>query len=143
VKLSWAIIGRIALPVVVGICVLGASGCGGEDTIWAVELTSPDGRWLATADTVETSGFGTGDIETDVFLKWTKGSKPPEHILGFVHDPKSASKTINLSMKWEDPTHLEVTFDGHATVDLEVVKYGNVDILLQNLSKIPNSTPLR
>jgi hypothetical protein len=143
VKLSWATIGKIALAVVVGVCVLGASGCSGEDTIWAVEVPSPDGRWLATADTVETSGFGTGDIETDVFLKWTKGSKPSEHILGFVHDPKSASKTINLLMKWVEPTHLEVTYDGHATVDLQVVKYGDVDISLQDLSKMPNSTPPR
>jgi hypothetical protein len=117
---------------------LGASGCRGEDTIWTAEAPSPDGRWLASASTVETSGFGTGDIETDVFLKWTKDSKSPEHLLGFVHDPKSVSKTINLSMKWDSPSHLEVTYDGHATVDLQVVKYGDVDISLRDVSKEPN-----
>lgn len=137
-EFSRATIGKIAAAVVVGICVLGGSGCSGEDTLWSVEVPSPDGRWLATAETVETSGFGTGDIETGVDLKWTKGSKPPEHILAFVHDPKSTSKTINLPMKWVDPTHLEVTYDGHATVDLQVVKCGDVDISLQVLSKMSN-----
>jgi hypothetical protein len=124
-----------------GICFLGAFGCAGEDTIWATEASSPDGRWLARARTVETSGFGTGDIETDVYLKWTKGSKPPKAILGFIHDPKSQSKTIDLSMKWVTPSHLEVTYNGHASVDLQVVKYGDVSISLRDLSSAATSTP--
>ena len=113
------------------ICLVGASGCSGQDTIWTTETPSPDGRWLATADTVETSGFGTGDIETDVYLKWTKASKSPEHILGLVHNPNSTSKTNHLSLKWLDATHLEVTYDGDGTVDFQVVKLGDVYISLQ------------
>ena len=42
-------------------------------------------------------------------------------------------------MKWVAPTHLEVTYDGHATVNLQVVRYGDVDISLRDLSKEPNS----
>jgi hypothetical protein len=120
--------------VILGVCILGSSSCSTEDTIWTAEAPAPDGRWVASARTVETSGFGTGDIETDVFLKWAKDSKTPEHILGFVHDPRSVSKTINLSMMWVTPSHLDVTYDGHATVDLQVVKYGDVDISLRDLS---------
>lgn len=144
-KSSWAIIGKIGATVVVGACLLAASGCGGEDEIWTANAPSPDGRWLATASTVETSGFGTGLIQTDVFLKWTKGSDSPEHILGLVDDGWSTSKTNNLSMNWVAPTHLDVSYDGLATVDLQVVKYGDVDISLrdlsqQDLSKVPDRT---
>jgi hypothetical protein len=37
-------------------------------------------------------------------------------------------------MIWVTPSHLDVTYDGHATVDLQVVKYGDVDISLRDLS---------
>jgi hypothetical protein len=134
-------VGMLILLVTAGICFLGATGCGGEDTTWTTEAPSLDGRWLASARTVETSGFGTGDIETDVFLKWTKDSKPPEHILGFIHDPKSQSKTIDLSMKWVTPSHLEVAYNGHATVDLQVVRYGDVDISLRDSTDIEVPSP--
>jgi len=140
VTVILSVIQVLILVVTVGLPMLGLLGCRGEDTIWTREATSPDGRWQASARTVETGGFGTGDIETDVFLKWTKDSKPSEHILGFVHDPKSVSKTINLSMTWVTPSHLDVSYDGHATVDLQVVKYGDVDISLRDLSKMPNDT---
>jgi hypothetical protein len=138
-KSPWGTIGKIGAAVVFGICLLSALGCGGEDEIWTANATSPDGRWLATASTLETSGFGTGAIQTDVFLKWTKGSNSPEHVLGFVHGGKSDSKTINLSMNWVAPTHLDVTYDGSATVDFQVVKLGDVDISLRDLSKVPNT----
>jgi hypothetical protein len=143
VKSSWATIGKIGAAVVVGICLLAASGCGGEDEIWAANAPSPDGRWLATASTVETSGFGTGDIETVVSLEWTKGSrwgsKSSQDILVFAHNGESTSKTIHLSMNWVAPTHLDVIYDGSATVELQVVKYGDVDISLRDLSKVPNT----
>lgn len=141
-KFSHAIIGKIGVTLIVGISALCASGCGGEDTIGETSVPSPDGRWVASAETLETSGFGTGAINTDAYLKWAKGSDSPEHILGFVHGPNSTSKTINLSMKWVSRTHLDVTYDGSATIDFQVVKYGDVDISLEVLSKVPNG-PLR
>jgi hypothetical protein len=127
---------RLILLVTAAICFMGSFGCRGEDTIWTAEESSPDGRWLASARTVETSGFGTGDIETDVYLKWTRSSKPAVAVLGFVHDPRSQSKTIDISMKWITPSHLDVTYAGHARVDFQVVKYGDVDISLRDLSSI-------
>lgn len=113
---------------------LGASGCGGVDTIWSTQLRSPDGRWLAIAETVENSGFGTGSVETSVDLKWTDGSESPKDILVLIHDPYSTPKTLNLSMKWVTPSHLDVTYSGKASVALQVVKYGDVDISLHGPS---------
>lgn len=121
------------------IVALGVLGCGGENTIWSTQLKSPDGRWLASAETVETGGFGTASLVTNVYLKWTNGSQSPENILVLVHDPNSASGTINLSMKWVTPSHLDVSYDGHARVDFQVVKDGDVDISLHDLSKLRNS----
>ena len=37
---------------IIGICFLGASGCGGEDTIWETEVSAPDGRWVGVARAV-------------------------------------------------------------------------------------------
>ena len=117
----------------IGVCAF-ATGCNGSDTIWSGEARSPDGRWLAAAETVETSGFGTGDITTIVTLKWVKGSDKPENILVFAHDGSSATKTIRLCMYWVTPSHLEVTYDGHPRVDFQVVKDGDVEISLREIS---------
>jgi hypothetical protein len=122
--------------IIVGVCALGSSGCRrvGVQTIWSAEARSPDGRWLASARTEQHGGFGTAGVETDVYLKWINGSHRPEVVLVFFHDPTSQSRTINLSMKWVTPSHLDVTYNGHARIDFQVVKYGNIDISLRDLS---------
>lgn len=123
------------LPLVVFVIVI---GCGPSGTIWSAEARSPDGRWLASAETVQAGGFGTGITTTDVKMKWTKGSDRPETILVFIHDPKSVPDTIHLSMNWIAPSHLEVAYDGHPRIDFQVVKYGDVDISLRDLSVAPD-----
>jgi hypothetical protein len=115
-------------------------GCGADETIWSAEARSPDGRWLARAQTVQTGGFGTGITTTDVNLKWIKGSDRPETILVFVHDPRSVPDAIHLSMNWVTPSHLEVTYDGHPRMNFQVVKYGDVEISLRDLSKATTNT---
>ena len=115
-------------------------GCGAGETIWSAEARSPDGHWLATAQTVQTGGFGTGVTTTDVNLKWIKGSDRPETILVFVHDPRSVPDTIHLSMNWVTPSHLEVTYDGHPRMNFQVVKYGDVEISLRDLSNTTTNT---
>jgi hypothetical protein len=132
--------GRVSL-LIIGVCIL-LSGCRrvGVQTIWSAEARSPDEHWLASARTEQRGGFGTAGVETDVYLKWINGSKPPEAVLVFFHDPTSQSDTINLSMKWLTPSHLDVSYNGHPRVDFQVVKYGDVDISLRDLSseKIDN-----
>jgi hypothetical protein len=128
--------------VIVGICLLGI-GCQDVATIWSAEARSPDGNWLASAHTEQHGGPGTAGVETIVYLSRTNVSKPPEAVLSFFHDPSLASqsgKTIDLSMKWPAPTHLEVTYDGHATLGLQVVKYYGVDISVRDLSRETTST---
>jgi len=69
------------------------------------------GSWLVSSRTLENAEFGTGAYITDVYLKRTNAPKPPQLILSFWHDPYLASPqsgaTINLTMKWATPRHLE------------------------------------
>jgi hypothetical protein len=115
-------------------------GCGAGETIWSAEARSPDERWVASAQTVQTGGFGTGVTTTDVSLKWIKSSDRPETILVFVHDPSSLPNTIDLSMNWVTSSHLEVTYDGHPRINFQVVKYGDVEISLRDISKATTNT---
>ena len=102
---------------------------------------SPDGYWLATAKTELHGGFGTAGVVTSVYLKRTNGSSPAVEILGFFHDARDVSNTINLTMNWTTPTHLDVTYNGRAGVDLQVVKFAGVEISLRVLSAKTTDSP--
>jgi hypothetical protein len=137
---------RSILLVIVGVCVLGSGGCGDGETTWTAQARSPDGNWLASARTVENGGFGTGAAQTIVYLKQTNVSSPPEAILSFFHDASPASQpggTIHLTMRWETPSRLEVTYDGHANLSFQVVKYGGIDISVRDLSSVEARSPDR
>jgi hypothetical protein len=120
---------------ILGLCVLGV-GCQNVATTWSTEAPSPDGLWLATARSQQVGGAGTAYDGTSVYLKWTKGSQPPTHVLGFSHH----YATMNLKMEWVTPTHLEVTYGpsarpgDHVSLDFQVVKCAGIDISVRDLS---------
>jgi hypothetical protein len=58
--------------------------CNGSETTWTAESRSPDGKIIATARSVENSGFGTGGGGTTVFLNWTTGSQPATEIFDHI-----------------------------------------------------------
>jgi hypothetical protein len=128
---------RVAVTAaVISACVL-AFGCPEVATIWSAQSRSPDGLWLASAHTKQHGGPGTAGVETIVHLKRTNVSETPQAILTFLHDPSLASQsgeTINLNMKWVTPKRLEATYTGHADLELQVVKYGGIDIWVRDLS---------
>jgi hypothetical protein len=132
---------RATLFIAIGVCVLGISCQREGDTTWSAEARSPDGLWIAAARTVENGGFGTGSIQTSVYLKRTNVSTPPETVLSFFHDASPGGRTIHLTMNWETPSHLEVTYDGHANLGLQVVKYGGIDISVRDLSSAEVVSP--
>jgi hypothetical protein len=101
-------------------------------TIWSAEVRSPDGHWLATAQTIQHFGPGAAGIETKVYLKFL--SNTPTQILEFFHDGNDASRTINLTMKWATPSHLDVTYNGLASLDFQAVKCGGVEISVKVVS---------
>jgi len=136
--------------IIVGISALGV-GCQKAPTIWSAEVRSPDGLWLASADTVQNGGFGSAAIQTSVYLKRTDVSQRRTEVLGFwcegpaprpyvLDNVANKGGTINLTMKWVTPSHLEVTYNGRARVDFQVVKYAGIDISVRDLSSATTGT---
>jgi hypothetical protein len=113
---------------VIGGCL---AGCRDYATTWSAEASSPDGQFIATAESVQNSGPGTAYDWTAVYLRQS-GQKPTE-ILGFSHQ----YATINLQMKWLDRKHLEVTYGpsrmpgDSVTVDFQAVRFAGIDIELR------------
>jgi hypothetical protein len=114
------------------------AGCS-PPTIWfSEEAKSPDGMWIAYARTVENSGFGTGAVVTDVYLKRTTFAASSMAILSLTHDhnlPSQSGKTIHLTMAWQPSNRLEVAYDGHADIGFQVVKLSNITIVLRDRSR--------
>jgi hypothetical protein len=144
-----AAIRRATLLLTIGLCVLG-TGCRNAPIIWKAEARSPDGLWTASARTVQNGGFGTDSLNTVVYLKQTNRSGPPTEVLEFscrgpaprpyVLDQANAGGTINLTMKWVTPSHLEVTYDNLPDLDFQVVKFGGIDISAVDLSSETTKT---
>ncbi len=118
-----------ALPLLIFVVTVLLLGCGPKTT-WSAEAKSPDGLWLATAQSEQWSGPGNASDGTFVYLRWTKGSEPQTEILAFDHQ----YATMNLNMKWLTPTHLDVSYGPSArlgdqiNLDFQVVKMGGITI---------------
>jgi hypothetical protein len=139
--------GRICLAILIFAIAASISGCR-TPVIWRAEAPSPDGTWVASVRTEQNGGFGTDSIATVVSLRRpdrTVNSGKPLEILVFdcpgpaakayELDDANAGGTIHLTMKWVAPRRLAVSYDGRATVDLQVVKFSDVEISLQDTSK--------
>jgi hypothetical protein len=130
-----SLVGKSVLLLILGICVL-VSSCDGPRTSWSAESRSPDGKMIARASTVQTSGIGTGNPGTFVYLNWTTGSQSPTMVLAF-HEGPDEPGGMNVGMNWLGPTHLELTYKGHRSLDFQAVKCDGIDISVRDLS---NST---
>lgn len=111
------------------------SGCGGVPTTTVTARSkSPDGGFIAQAETSEANGIGVGDIGTEVDLNWTTGSQKATPILYFLDgaDPRTTKKTVSLI--WRDSSHLEIDYIGPRTIDFQAVKCHGVSIAVRDLS---------
>jgi hypothetical protein len=117
----------------IAVALLACIGCR-EPVTWSRELRSPDEKWIATAKTVEHSGFGTGGAETTVEIKRSDGSASPERVLAFA----DAGSDIALDMHWDGPSHFVVIYKANPVVlYFQVVKTSGVDISVQDISPKP------
>lgn len=132
---------KLTALMLLGTWIFGA-GCGSSNTIWREDLRSPDGLWLASADAVQNGGFGSASIQAQVYLEKSNGSKPRKEVLGFSCEGPAARPyvldnvankggTIDLEMKWVSPSHLEVTYNGQASINLQVPNYDGVEVSLK------------
>ena len=118
------------LLLILEICV-SLSGCEGPKEIWSAESRSPDGKMIATAHSIQTSGIGTGDPGTFVYLNWTTGSQSPTIVLALGLNELDST---NVEMKWLTPKHLELTYKGPRTIDFQAVKCHGIDISVRDVS---------
>ena len=109
-------------------------GCRNSMTIWSSESMSPDSKWIATAKSVEHRGPGNNDLETMVALKRADNTGESTEVLGFFHDPNLVTNSIDLRMKWLDPSHLEVSYSNHPRVYYRLPRVVDVEITTQDLS---------
>ncbi len=144
---------RPAFLILVGLCLLGVN-CG-PSTVWEEKVASPSGSWIATAKTEQNGGPGNDWIITEVFLEYANMAETRREVLAFscegavphpytLDNKANAGGTIDLTMKWLTPTHLEVTFNGSAggTLEFQAVKYHEIDISVRDVSsKEINSSP--
>jgi hypothetical protein len=127
----------------IGVCVF-AFGCKDAGTkIWSADSPSPDRNWVASANTKQWSGPGTAYVATSVYLKPPDGSKPAVEILEFASDSALPSGITNVEMNWLTPSHLEITYMGHATLNFQVVKFAGIDISVRDISTEAIDTPIK
>jgi hypothetical protein len=120
------------LLTIFGVCVL-TFGCGiACAVIWSAESRSPNGHYLASASTEQCSGPGNAFVGTTVYLK--QDSQAPVQILGLTNESAYPSGTTTVGMNWLTTSHLELTYKGHATIDVQVVKCAGIDISVRDLS---------
>lgn len=136
-------VGSLAMACLLAFSFCGLLGCRDSKTTLLTEARSPDGRWVASAFETENGGPGTAGLYTEVYLKQTDVRQAPTEILGFsVGGLASQEGALNLTMKWQSPSHLEVAYNGHAgTAYFQVVKCAGVDIMTRDLSVETNNQP--
>ena len=128
---------KLAALLIISLCLL--TGCKNSERTWSAEAKSPDGKIVATAETLEPGGWGTGaPAETYVSLNWTSGSQNSTQIFSFNDGPNEPG-CMNIGMTWLTPRHLELTYKGHPSIDFEAVKWQEVVMSARNLSTTANS----
>jgi hypothetical protein len=130
------------------IVLISITSCGNKRdlTVWAAQVPSPDLQWIASADTVQNGGFGSGGISTSVYLTRAGSRGSPIEVLTFSCDgpmPRPyvldnvANKggSIGLTMKWISPSHLHVVYEDHPQLAFQAVKLAGIDITIENSSE--------
>jgi len=116
-----------------GLCLL-MTGCNNTERAWSAQAKSPDGRYIVIAETLRPGGWGTGaPAQTTVDLNYTSGHQSSAEILTFVGGPEEPDG-MNVGINWLSPTHLELTYKGHPTVEFQAVKCRGVDIVTRGVN---------
>ena len=138
----------VALLCLISVVLVSVTSCGDKRdlTVWTAQVPSPDLQWIASADTVQNGGFGSGGISTSVYLARDCSRESPIEVLAFSCDgplPRPyvldnvANKggSIGLTMKWITPSHLHVVYEGHPQLAFQAVKLAGIDITIENRSE--------
>jgi hypothetical protein len=140
---------RALIPAILCALIL---GCGTRDdaVVWKEQTKSPDGLWLATADTIQNGGPGNAEIHTTVFLQHESTKDAPQEIFvaecdGPMPHPYALDNNANkggcigLSMAWVTPKHLRLTYETRqgTHVLFQVAKLSDVEITIESVGRGP------
>ena len=115
------------------IAFVGVTSCTNSEQTWSAEARSPDGKFVATARTLQPGGWGTGSPpETSVDLNWASGSQKPTQIFQFVGNADQADD-MKVGMVWLSPTRLELTYRPKRIIQFQAVRCFDVDITAKEL----------
>jgi hypothetical protein len=129
-------------------CCLSLPSCTTKDdlTVWKAAFPAPDGSYIATDETVQNGGFGSGHVDTSVYLAQAGQNYNPVEIIGLscngpmphpyvLDNVANAGGSVNLTVNWITPNHLHVTYRGPAEITFQAVKFANIVITLENSEK--------
>ncbi|MES2392303.1 MAG: hypothetical protein V4555_11725 [Acidobacteriota bacterium] len=122
---------RIPLLAIGTLTILPLTSCeSSTQTIWRAQSKSPDGAYIALAHTENTDGPGINGQYTEVELEQSfKGARP----LTILTLDEGSNAVKNLQMKWDDPSHLVVSYQGNPEVLFEAVKAFGLDVTVQHI----------
>lgn len=119
---------RVPTVAFVVVACLGAWSCTNSEQTWFAQARSPDGKFIATARTLQPGGWGTGSPpETSVDLDWVTGSQKPAEIFQFVGNVDHPDD-MKVEMVWLTPTHLQITYRPNRIIQFQAVRCFDVDI---------------
>lgn len=128
---------RVLVVIFSVVLCLGTSGCTNSEQTWFAEARSPDGKFVATARTLQPGGWGTGSPpETSVDLNWTTGSQKPAEIFQFVGDVDQPDN-MKVGLIWLSPTQLEITYKPKRIIQFQAVRCFDVNISAQEVDGVP------
>jgi hypothetical protein len=112
------------------------------------DVLAPGGAWVATARTRQEGGFGSAWVETTVSVKRLDGSVnggKPFDVLSYpgggtiskAYVLSDQNADTDLQVTWSTPTLLQIYHRSNVNLDLEVVRFANIDISFRQGSSQP------
>lgn len=120
------------------------AGCGQhrDPPIWSAQAASPDGKLIASAQTMQSGGFGTADAWTNVSLRqpWEKHSIV---VLSFDDNdiPSLPIGDTAVGLHWLSKSHLCVTYGKDVGVLFQAIKALDTDISIEQLASGQSDKP--
>ena len=123
------------LTMIAGFALLAGCGQQHDPPIWSTQAASPDGKLIASAQTMQTGGFGTADAWTNVSLRqpWEKHSIV---ILSFDDNniPSLPVGDTAVGLHWLSNSHLCVTYGKNVGVLFQAIKALGTNISIEQVT---------
>jgi hypothetical protein len=122
------IIRKVVLILLVGITTAIVACEQDVQETWSAKVASPDNKWIALGRSEQHFGPGNAAVVTSVSLAPVSKQKHEEPVLDFLDNFSASEGPTKVKMRWLNSTHLDIALSRHPDVNLQVVRYGDIDI---------------